>query len=555
MVVREFVNLIGFKVNETQLKRTEGRVKNITRKLGNIGTKMSAFVSLPILALNVGIAKTLSRFEQIDVAFETLIGDAEKAQDVLSELYQLAATTPFEVLEITDTARQLVAVGIEVDNVKDTLIDLGNVASGLSNVSLSRLALNFGQVKAQGKLTGRELRDFAVAGVPLLATLANQMGKTTKQILKMVSAGAIGFDDVAKAFRFMARQGKFADLMIKQSKTLGGLWSNFKDIIALTVRKMSNELLPIFKRVVTVLIKMVGVFDRLNPKMKKGLFFFSALLGVVGPLSLAISIIGKAFLLVNIKLVAIVAAIGAVTAGIGLLIEDIKVFVSGGRSLIGKFLPPWDMLKKKFDDFFKATKFYFKDFLAGVKIVKDGIDLIVTGAKYGFDDFLKIGEIKVSEGFEKIVNSILKVISSVITKLIPPLISIVAKLTPVFFKIGFSIGQGIIKGILSAFEKNVLLGSLLSPAFFQKKVFDISKTIGTDIGSFTKERFSGLKSLLGFGGTGTSGGTNSTVNTTVNVEIPKGTSQQQADFIKETAEKTFGIFGRRIYLAGAGGAE
>jgi tape measure domain-containing protein len=549
MVVREFVNLIGFKVNETQLKKVESRVKNVTRKLGDIGTKMSAFVTLPIFAINVGIAKTLSQFEQLDVAFETIVGGAQKAQEVLSELYQLAATTPFEVLDITNTAKQLIAMGIEVDNVKDTLIDLGNVASGLS-VPISRLALNFGQVKTQGKLTGRELRDFAIAGVPLAENLAKQLGVTKAEISKMVSAGAIGFTEVAKAFRFMARQGKFADLMIKQSKTLGGLWSNFKDIIALTVRSMSNELLPILKKVVEALIRIVRAFEKLNPMVKKNIVIFTALLTVIGPLSLALSVLGKILLFLNLKLLLIAAPIIAMVGLIGLLTNDIIGFVKGNRSLIGTILPPWDKLKDKFSAFFERTKFLFKEFLAGVSRIRKAIDLIVTGVKFGFDDLVSIGESELAKGFEDIVTSIFNMVINVLTNLIPKIAVLFAKATPVFFKIGLAIGQGILQGMLSTLQKGVF--SLFDMLFGRAKGEALA--LGQGLIDFEVGVFDKLKSLVGLGGGGGSA-TNNNINTTVNLEVPAGSTTEQAKFIQDTAEKTFGNVARRLYLAGGGVAE
>jgi len=97
-------------------------------------------------------------------------------------------------------------------------------------VPMERLILNYGQVRVQGKLTGRELRDFSIAGVPLVAELAKQLNRAESEIAGMVTAGKIGFPEVEKAFQSMTSGGgRFADLMDKQAKTITGRWSNLKD--------------------------------------------------------------------------------------------------------------------------------------------------------------------------------------------------------------------------------------------------------------------------------------------------------------------------------------
>lgn len=95
---------------------------------------------------------------------------------------------------------------------------------------MSRLAMNYGQVITQGKLTSRELKDFLVNGVPLLDELAKNAGKSKEEIQNMISSGQISANDVTKAFETMTSEGgKFADMMATQSSTLSGQWSNFQD--------------------------------------------------------------------------------------------------------------------------------------------------------------------------------------------------------------------------------------------------------------------------------------------------------------------------------------
>jgi len=196
-------------------------------------------------------------FEQSQIAFTTMLGSATRAETMLDKLAEFAKRTPFELAGIEANTKQLLAMGISSTKIMPTLKALGDISAGLS-VPLERLALNFGQVKTQGKLTGRELRDFSVAGVPLVAELAKQLNVSKSAIAEMVSAGDIGFEEVEKAFISMSSEGgKFNNLMDKQSKSLNGMISNLKDAWELFLRGEGQKLLEWGKQFVQMAIDIV----------------------------------------------------------------------------------------------------------------------------------------------------------------------------------------------------------------------------------------------------------------------------------------------------------
>lgn len=177
------------------------------------------------------IAQVRGEFQQLEVAFETMIGNKARADALMADVVRMASTTPFELKEVASGAKSLLAFGIATEDIIPTLKSLGDVSAGLS-VPMERLILNFGQIKTQSKLTGKELRDFNVAGVPIIAELAKNLGKSEQAIQEMVSAGNIGFQEVADAFKSMSSEGgRFANLMDKQAKTIIGLQSNLRDAI------------------------------------------------------------------------------------------------------------------------------------------------------------------------------------------------------------------------------------------------------------------------------------------------------------------------------------
>jgi tape measure domain-containing protein len=242
ITVEELVTVWGFKVDRRPLDQ-------VKRGIGDIKSALTG-LSIAFTAVGAGIAvfaKAGGEFEQTKIAFETILGSAELAEKKLAELSEFARRTPFTLPGVERNAKQLLAVGIETDKLVPTLKTLGDVASGLS-VPLERIVLNFGQIKTQGKLTGRELRDFAIAGVPLIDELAKNLGVAKNEIASLVATGSISFDQVEKAFiTLTSGSGRFADLMDKQSRSFFGILSNIKDDLILISREIGLEMLPQLK--------------------------------------------------------------------------------------------------------------------------------------------------------------------------------------------------------------------------------------------------------------------------------------------------------------------
>jgi tape measure domain-containing protein len=196
------------------------------------------------------------QFENANISFEVMLGSAVKAKKLIAELQKLAASTPFETDELIDYAKRLLAMGISAESIVPTMTALGNIAAGVGKEKLPQLVLAFGQVQTKTKLAGGELKQFTEAGVPLVAALAAQFNKTEAEIFKMSEAGKIGFKDVEKAiFAMSAAGGKFENLMARQSLTLSGLWSTFKDNITL------NVLIPLGNAIGSFLKPLVSGFN------------------------------------------------------------------------------------------------------------------------------------------------------------------------------------------------------------------------------------------------------------------------------------------------------
>lgn len=174
-------------------------------------------------------------------AFEKMLWSVEKSQSFMKQLNDFSLHNGIDPQVARDNAQQLLSINIEAEKVIPTMENLWNVASAL-NVPFERLALNYGQVRAQGKLTGADLRDFLRANVPLTQELAKNMNVSEMEIKKMVAQGKIWFKEVERAFQTMtAEGGKFYGMMA----TKASVWDQAKVSIKLIGESIGQALLPV----------------------------------------------------------------------------------------------------------------------------------------------------------------------------------------------------------------------------------------------------------------------------------------------------------------------
>lgn len=184
------------------------------------------------------LALVRGEYQQLEVAFETMLGSKSKADALMGQLIDTAAKTPFEMSEVAEASKMLLAYGMEGNKVNETLIRLGDIAAGLS-MPLKDLAFLYGTTMVQGRLYTQDLNQFLGRGIPLADELAKQFGKNKSEVKKLVEEGKIGFPEVQKAIEALTGEGsKFGGLMDKQSKTIKGQLSNIED----AWEQMMNEI-------------------------------------------------------------------------------------------------------------------------------------------------------------------------------------------------------------------------------------------------------------------------------------------------------------------------
>ena len=204
-----------------------------------VGAAAASFFTLREAAqFYTNMAKVRGDFQNLEISFETMLRSRQKSNDLMLQMIETAAKTPFGLQEVASGAKQLLAYGSAVENVNEELIMLGNIASGLS-IPLNDLIYLYGTTQTQGRLFTIDMRQFMGRGIPMAKELAKELGKTEEEISSMVTAGQIGFDKVQKALKTMTSEGgMFFNLMEKKSKSIPGLYSNLEDAVS----KMLNDM-------------------------------------------------------------------------------------------------------------------------------------------------------------------------------------------------------------------------------------------------------------------------------------------------------------------------
>ena len=244
----------GARIDNSQLRTDAQESRNILHGIGttakqegnkmdtamkNIGKSIAgvfAVSKLKDFAKQVAVVR--GEFQQLEIAFQTMLGSKAEADKLMSQLVQTAVITPFNMSDVANSAKQLLAYGVEADKVNETLIRLGDIAAGLS-IPINDLAYLYGTTMVQGRMYTADLNQFLGRGIPLTEELAKQFGVTKNKVKSLVEEGKVGFPEVEKAIISLTSEGgKFGGLMEAQSKSITGQISNIED----QIEQMFNEI-------------------------------------------------------------------------------------------------------------------------------------------------------------------------------------------------------------------------------------------------------------------------------------------------------------------------
>lgn len=225
------------------------------------------------------IVQTGGEIVQQHIALRSILGDVTKADELFTQTQELALRSPFKFGELNRDVKQLAAFGVEADSLYDTTKRLADIASGLG-VSFERLGLAYGQVKARSWLDGKELRQFAYAGLPLLqkiTELYNSEGKNNKtnynqsDVKEMISKRQVSFEDVQKVLWKMTDEGgQFYNMQLVLSETLLGQWNKLKDAWEIMLSRFAegkNVIGGTFMFAIKGATDLLLMIDKLSPAL------------------------------------------------------------------------------------------------------------------------------------------------------------------------------------------------------------------------------------------------------------------------------------------------
>lgn len=237
MIIREFLTVLGFQTDDRKVNNYNNALKSVIRT--------TQILAVGTIAMGVAFLKGAGDIEQVQIAFETMLGSAEKADQLIKDITEFASKTPFELTGLIESSKKLLAFGFGADEIIEKMTVLGNISAGVGRDKLPSLILAFGKIRTKGKATMEELNIMLEAGVPILDALADKFGIAKTEVADMVSKGIVGFEDVDEALRNLGTgTGRFAGLMEKQSKSFLGIITNIWDTITNLSNAIGAELLP-----------------------------------------------------------------------------------------------------------------------------------------------------------------------------------------------------------------------------------------------------------------------------------------------------------------------
>lgn len=222
------------------VKSVARQASQASEPLSRLGDYLKGYIGYKGVKAFIGqLVQVRGSFQQLEIAFSTILKSGTKAQALLNQLADTAAKTPFDLQGVTQGAKQLLSYGTAAEDVNKKLLMLGDIASGLS-LPLGDLVYLYGTTMTQGRVMTRDLLQFAGRGIPLAEELSKQLGVTRRELSGLVTAGKVTADVFDKAMESM-RRNRFDNLMEKQSKSVTGQISNIQDAIQMMFNALGKQ--------------------------------------------------------------------------------------------------------------------------------------------------------------------------------------------------------------------------------------------------------------------------------------------------------------------------
>jgi len=385
--------------------------------VGNIAAAGFGRVVSGIKSLASAAIGTVGELETLSTQFEVLTGSAAEAANIVKDLQEFAASTPFQFKDLAKATQRLLSFGFTAEEAKENLVDLGDV-SAASGADISELSLIFCQFAAAGKLTGERLLQFQERAIPIGPALAETLGVAESAVKDLVSNGKVDFGTFERAFKSLDEEGSFGfDGLTKRSRTLEGRISTLGDNLELVTAKLGSQFGPAVKAITTATTTFIQTLSNTKAFEK-----FGQSVGDFVPAAIRIGI--DAFqLLSNVVLNSLKAfdlfrsGISTALSGIVSIISDFLGTVSNVASALGlqdtafqKAAEAAKNFTSDVSDALGSTADTFAESAASIDASQKEVNLAIEAGRQSFEDELqKITEASNAETETVVGNNTKKV--------------------------------------------------------------------------------------------------------------------------------------------------
>jgi len=248
-------------------KATEDATKKVTLLQRTLAGAAAAFGGVQVAAAAIdfgrGAIKAVADYESLGISFETFLGSADKAKQVLADLEKFSVATPFTPEQVNNAGKALLAFGEPVEQLQGTLQKIGDVSSATGK-DFNELAVIYGKARVAGTLYAEDINQLTEAGVPIIQEFAKELGVSEDQVKKLGSEGKISFATFERAFANLTEEGgRFFGLTEKLSQSTAGRISTLEGNFEQLKRSIGEGLLPVFEGLLAGAQKAIDVFAAL----------------------------------------------------------------------------------------------------------------------------------------------------------------------------------------------------------------------------------------------------------------------------------------------------
>lgn len=297
------------------------KITKVSTRVENLGNKLTTRLSLPIAGLATAGIKYNADIEKYTKSFETFLGSAEKAANVVEKIKKDAGSTPFDITSLIQANQMLISTNEDADSARETILALGDAitATGGGNDELTRMAANLQQVKNAGVATALDIKQFAYAGIDIYGLLADYTGKSVQEVKDM----KVSYEVLTEALKKANKQGgKYFNAMSDASETLTGQVNKLKAEVKDGAGNLTKSLMPTAKKVVNRAEELINKFNQLSDSEKENIIKIGLMVAAFGPL---VKIVGK-----------VGTTAGSAVKGIGVFSQAIGVMRTGAKSGIAE---------------------------------------------------------------------------------------------------------------------------------------------------------------------------------------------------------------------------